>query len=316
MYHASTIYNSFLATILFSVPRQSGLMNEREKAICSRVRDFRESIKWPQPAFAQELGLSRDQLASIEYGRTPLRFGIAATIARVFDINLEWLVTGNGPRHAEIPLVTAIVVDDPRRDASLLSQIYDREPNTFTLTDHDSYHPAMGPTPGFEAVPFIIDHVIRAFQLTKFRSPHEAEVLARAMCQFCDACLQNYRRSGFAIRNKNEILGLPEVAASGKLAPVKSQLKNLLADLNRLTTEAGMKTKLADFLGAPLTSVSRWLSGEREPGGETTLKMLRWVQEQESQPNAPGSAINTAKGKATRRKVVHEKKPTSSHKQE
>jgi hypothetical protein len=100
---------------------------------------------------------------------------------------------------------------------------------------------------------------------------------------------------------------LTDVAASGKLAPVKSQLKNLLADLNRLTREPGTKTKLADFLGAPLTSVSRWLSGEREPGGETTLKMLRWVQEQESQPNTLGSATNTAKGKTQVRKSRYDK---------
>ena len=107
---------------------------------------------------------------------------------------------------------------------------------------------------------------------------------------------------------------LTGVAASGKLAPVKSQLKNLLADLNRLTREPGTKTKLADFLGAPLTSVSRWLSGEREPGGETTLKMLRWVQEQESQQNTLGSATNTTKGKVTRQKSAYEKQPPSSHK--
>jgi hypothetical protein len=106
------------------------------------------------------------------------------------------------------------------------------------------------------------------------------------------------------------------VAASGKLTPVKSQLKSLLAELNRLTREPGMKTKLADFLGAPLTSVSRWLSGEREPGGETTLQMLRWVQEQERQPNALGSATNTTKGKATRKQQVNETKPPSSHKKE
>jgi DNA-binding transcriptional regulator YiaG len=74
---------------------------------------------------------------------------------------------------------------------------------------------------------------------------------------------------------------LTDTESAEKLPPVKSQLKNLLADLNRLTEEQGKKTELAEFLGAPLASVSRWLSGEREPGGETTLKMLRWVEQQE-----------------------------------
>jgi hypothetical protein len=88
----------------------------------------------------------------------------------------------------------------------------------------------------------------------------------------------------------------------------------LLAKLNRLTQEPGKKTELADFLGAPLASVSRWLSGKRDPGGETTLKLLRWVQEQESQPKAPGSATNAAKGKTQVHKSSYEKQ-TQVHKQ-
>lgn len=120
-------------------------------------------------------------------------------------------------------------------------------------------------------------------------------------------------RSGRAGAEPGERKVLTHVAASGKLPPVKSQLKNLRADLARLTAEPGKKTKLADFLGAPLTSVSRWLSGEREPGGETTLQMLRWVQEQERQQNTLGSAINTAKGKTQVSKSSYEK-PTKVRK--
>jgi hypothetical protein len=107
------------------------------------------------------------------------------------------------------------------------------------------------------------------------------EKLAKDAPKF-EALAERIRRD-LKLPGPKEKWALTDVAVSGKLAPVKSQLKNLLADLNRLTSEPGTKTKLADFLGAPLTSVSRWLSGEREPGGETTLQMLRWVQEQERQ---------------------------------
>jgi hypothetical protein len=100
---------------------------------------------------------------------------------------------------------------------------------------------------------------------------------------------------------------LTTVAASGKLGPVKSQLDNLLADVNRLTKEPGMKTKLADFLGAPLTSVSRWLSGEREPGGETTLRLLQWVGQQEGKQESPGGAQTPPEPKTQVRKSVYEK---------
>lgn len=61
-------------------------------------------------------------------------------------------------------------------------------------------------------------------------------------------------------------------------ASVKAQLPNLLEELKHATAAPGKKTELAKFLGAPLASVSRWLSGEREPGGETVLKMQAWLK--------------------------------------
>jgi len=74
---------------------------------------------------------------------------------------------------------------------------------------------------------------------------------------------------------------------------VKLQLPNLLKRLNRATKETGKMSALAEFLGravgyrVPLASVSRWLSGKREPGGEITLLMLKWVERQERQEKAP-----------------------------
>jgi hypothetical protein len=64
---------------------------------------------------------------------------------------------------------------------------------------------------------------------------------------------------------------------------VKAQLPELLERLKKATAQPGKKTALAKFLKAPLASVSRWLSGEREPGGEVTLKLLRWCEFQERQ---------------------------------
>jgi transcriptional regulator with XRE-family HTH domain len=85
---------------------------------------------------------------------------------------------------------------------------------------------------------------------------------------------------------------LTSVDGSVKLLTVNSQLKNLLARLISATNDPGRKTELADFLGAPLASVSRWLSGKREPGGEITLRMLAWVAAIEGQqPKSPGGAL-------------------------
>jgi outer membrane biogenesis lipoprotein LolB len=70
---------------------------------------------------------------------------------------------------------------------------------------------------------------------------------------------------------------------------VKAQLPHLLKRLALATKESGRMSELADFLGmatgkrVPLASVSRWLSGKREPGGEITLQLLHWVEHQERQ---------------------------------
>jgi predicted transcriptional regulator len=92
-----------------------------------------------------------------------------------------------------------------------------------------------------------------------------------------------------------------------KLPPVKSHLDHLLAEFDRLIKEPRKKTELADFLGAPMASVSRWLSGKREPGRNTTLKMLRWVERQERQQNTLRTGTNSTKGKTQVRKSAHEK---------
>lgn len=65
---------------------------------------------------------------------------------------------------------------------------------------------------------------------------------------------------------------------------VNAQLPSLLKQLREATAEPGQKTALAKFLAkvsgrpVPLASVSRWLSGEREPGGETVLQMQAWLK--------------------------------------
>jgi transcriptional regulator with XRE-family HTH domain len=71
---------------------------------------------------------------------------------------------------------------------------------------------------------------------------------------------------------------LTDTASANKREAVKAQLPNLLERLKKATAEPGAKSALAEFLDVPLASLSRWLSGEREPGGETTLRLLQWVE--------------------------------------
>jgi len=76
------------------VPEKRIKLNERECAICSRVKLIRKSIKWAQEPFANQLGITRDQLANIESARTPLRYEIAWKIRVIFGLSLAWLADG------------------------------------------------------------------------------------------------------------------------------------------------------------------------------------------------------------------------------
>jgi len=69
-------------------------MNDREREICARVKEFREHVDWSQKDFAAQLGISLNQLASIEYARTPLRYDIAWKLRTLFGLSLEWLSVG------------------------------------------------------------------------------------------------------------------------------------------------------------------------------------------------------------------------------
>jgi len=280
--YSRNLYFWEVTAIIPEMPPTSRKMNETERAICARLRKFRESIQWPQAAFAEEIGLSRDQLAGIEYCRTPLKLGVARKLSRIFDLNINWLVTGEGRRHADVALFNVIEAVDPRRDLLLLSEVYSTDPEFFTVIEDDHYNPPSVPTPGFQAIPFIIEHVVIAFKNVRFRDPFDAEILARCMCLYCDRMMKAYRRKGYAVRNKNEFLNLPSVTSERKTSTM-TEMQELIARLERVTAEPGKKSALAEVLGVPNSRVSEWLRKKSPviPSGETTLKLLKWVEQQE-----------------------------------
>ena len=83
-----------------------------------------------------------------------------------------------------------------------------------------------------------------------------------------------------AIQEKS---GIDTVSINEHNEAVKAQLPTLLKRLKEATRERGKKSELAALLGVSKTRVWQWLSGTNEPGGETTLQLLRWVEQQERQ---------------------------------
>lgn len=61
-----------------------------------RVQEVRKSLKLSQPAFGDQLGLSKDMVANIEYGRVELKDHVIKLICSEFNVNEHWLRTGEG----------------------------------------------------------------------------------------------------------------------------------------------------------------------------------------------------------------------------
>lgn len=64
-------------------------MNERFKLI-------RKKEKLSQASFGKKLGVSRDVIGNIEYGRVEPKQLLINHLCDVFNVNKEWLLTGNG----------------------------------------------------------------------------------------------------------------------------------------------------------------------------------------------------------------------------
>jgi transcriptional regulator with XRE-family HTH domain len=91
------------------------------------------------------------------------------------------------------------------------------------------------------------------------------------------------------------------------------KMRELLEKVRRLTAPRGMKAALARALPEPLPRISEWLAGKYEPSGETTLRLLNWVEQQEShQQQSPGSVPPPSGPKAQSQESNEKKKPRSN----
>lgn len=277
-----------------------------ESSTCARLAVVRRQLDLSQDNLAAAVGITRDQLANIETGRTVLNFEIGWKICRHLNMDPLYLASGIGdlmPFHnvdlegrnvlgsESFRMVCATQLREELEFSRALSRALSGNKQLFAEFQADALAPA------YERA---ISGIVKAFlaEASPEIRPLALEHIARSLREFLD------------VHGKRKLL--TDVTATGNVPPVKSTMANLLDRLNKATSQRGMKSKLAKVMGVPLSNVSQWLSGEREPGGETTLKMLHWVQEQERQQNTLGSDTNTAKGKTQLRssKAYEKTKPS------
>ncbi len=67
-----------------------------------RIRAIRDEQKLSQEKFGKIIGVSRDTIANIEAGRIEIKDIYITSICREFNINEEWLRTGEGEMRKEL----------------------------------------------------------------------------------------------------------------------------------------------------------------------------------------------------------------------
>lgn len=279
-------------------------MNERERGVCARVKLFREDIKWPQSDFAAQIGITKDKLVSIEYGRTPLRYKTGVDLCEVFGVNADWIVTGQGEMRGGAPILWEIEFPFEHYEKKLFSEVFDLAPNIFQPVKR-VFGLVEGPTPGFNAEAYLLRKVPRWFSKQKFRTPLEAERFARSVNDFAEEALQSLVYKGMASQKRLSQLKAEHEAAKRKATQVLAgtpsskdiidkekpadtvagvRLKvptwiQLKKDIARFTAERGEKAALAAELGVSRQVLGNWLSDDAQgaPNAELTLRLLDWV---------------------------------------
>jgi len=291
-------------------------MNAREQTICLRVKKFREGLKWSQADFARQIGISRDQLQSVEYGRTPLRYDIARCISNLFGVGLEWFLGYDAPPQG----FTRFALPIPRKiglpQSAILSEVFDSfagpDPESqVSEKERSAQHLIEIDSDDMRARALVAALIKTSAESWVCRLPDEcAEQFHDAIVKFADSYIKglpaqlgemvkarhallfgerlNVSAAGKIVgRKNNQNLNLTKTASDFIVGRVmKNQWPALKRNLQKATSEPGAKSRLAKFLKVDLTRVSQWLTdakSAREPGAEYALRMLYWVEHQERQ---------------------------------
>lgn len=256
---------------------------QSEVEICKRLREFRLKTKLSQAAFANEIGIDSARLGSYEHARAPVQYSLFEKVAAMFKLSAFWLATGKGDLVDIGPIPPSEMLG--MRDGALFSFVYEME-----LASGAEYH-------DYGKLPFPLHfNGDRSAILEDLRENLKAW-LSRVPDARLDEFYQRlvFRGQAFSSVYGNDVMSqLIEsrlVAELGKvlltnpsekhttgdvMKPIPA-LKDVLGAVRKATAERGERAQLARRLKISQASLSEWLRGESEPGGEITLRLWKWV---------------------------------------
>ena len=95
--------------------------------IKERIKEIRKTNKLSQKAFGELLGVSRDVITNIEYGRVEPKTLLINHICQVFNINKEWLINGTGDMY--------IIPFDTVKQAKIIAELNTSDPELTKLVE-------------------------------------------------------------------------------------------------------------------------------------------------------------------------------------
>ena len=264
-----------------------------ELEVAQRLVSARKSTLLARREFCRRHGLEYHRYANYELGRVPLTYTLGDSVCRRLSLNQRWLATGKEPWHQYIPIPSKLA-----EHASKCRSF--REACEGPLWDHLA-----------QACNAIATHLAgaRARILAERGGASDAPGedaflnelrdlfalappgLRRSLYDTVRLSALGFMRLGGAIRDKkskgamgqDERSNLHTITVSrNSVGEMKPLLPPLLRRLARTTKPTGKKAELARWLGVKPPRISEWLSGRVEPGGETTLRLLAWIEAEEN----------------------------------
>jgi transcriptional regulator with XRE-family HTH domain len=306
------------------VPRKNPLPR-RQIEIGQRFKALRKSRRWSRADMQYLAGIDADTCRNVEEGRAPLRYNTAAEFVMFAKASALWLATGEGRQdsHIGLPSLKSLGLHED----SLFVDVFDLRirPRWVSGIGEDTQR----------------GHTVRWSHLNNLAAwlrnvwlpcVPESELMdfSDKLRVAADAAIRQYpqvspdevleRRTALAALDADYEAKkiLTAVTSQRNIPAVKSPLARLIDRVRAATRPKGMKADLAKSLNVPAPRVSEWLRPTDPviPSGETTLRLLQWVERQERQQNKGSGSMSVPSEPKTQLKGSNEKKPQSGRKKQ
>ena len=271
-----------------------------EREIAARLKLWRTKRMIPQATFARAINLQPTTLWTYEIGRVPVKAKAALEAWRSLNLSPHWLRGSGGPE----------TLDFKSFGAPLARILYPRPRENFsTFYDSALAESFANPAEEFPALIPIYTQMVNSLADGMKRygvAAQDAKELLDSLADFREVLLQQFEWIRAARKSAVDISPSLE-----KMLVVKnstSEIAKLRTRLSVVLSAPGAFDALVSFLEVKKHHLQRWLSGPTEPGGETTLRLLEWVNAVEaSHKEAAAAQLTQRRQKTQARKSANEK---------